>query len=205
MISGTTLEDLNKQLQLYNLDPKEVEKAVKGQKEDFPNGIPECGTDALRFALCAYTAQGRDINLDVLRIQGYRHFCNKLWNATKFAMLNGLSGDFKPQASLEYLKNNKASLRSMDNWMLSRLSETVDLCESGFKSYELTQATTALFNFWLYDLCDYYIEYLKANIYIYFFMVKFNPNSSPGVPNLFALTGHFQKKNLPTGQIYFFL
>ena len=168
MISGTTLEDLNKQLQLYNLDPKEVEKAVKGQKEDFPNGIPECGTDALRFALCAYTAQGRDINLDVLRIQGYRHFCNKLWNATKFAMINGLSGDFKPQASLDYLKNNKASLRSMDNWMLSRLSETVDLCESGFKNYELTQATTALFNFWLYDLCDYYIEYLKANTYIFY-------------------------------------
>ena len=68
---------------------KEIKKAIEGQKVDYPNGIPECGTDALRFALCAYTSQGRDINLDVLRVQGYRFFCNKLWNATKFA-LNGL-------------------------------------------------------------------------------------------------------------------
>ena len=165
VINGTTLEDLNKQLLLYNLDPKEVEKAIKGQKEDFPNGIPECGTDALRFALCAYTSQGRDINLDVLRIQGYRHFCNKLWNATKFAMMNGLGTDFKPESSINYLKTNVKSLRGMDTWILSRLSESVELCEMGLKNYELTQATTALFNFWLYDLCDYYIEYLKPSFY----------------------------------------
>ena len=62
---------------------------------DYPQGIPECGTDALRFALCSYTSQGRDINLDVLRVQGYRFFCNKLWNATKFAM-NVLGDQFKP-------------------------------------------------------------------------------------------------------------
>ena len=55
-----------------NLDPKEVAKAQEGQRRDYPNGIPECGTDALRFALCAYTSQGRDVNLDVLRVQGYR-------------------------------------------------------------------------------------------------------------------------------------
>ncbi|CAF0857472.1 unnamed protein product [Brachionus calyciflorus] len=165
VIDGITLDKLNKQLELYNLDPKEVEKAVKGQKEDFPNGIPECGTDALRFALCAYTAQGRDINLDVLRIQGYRHFCNKLWNATKFAMMNGLSSDFSPKDSLDYLTNNLTSLRGMDKWMLSRLSETVKVCDTGFKSFDLTSVTTALFNYWLYDLCDYYIEYLKPSFY----------------------------------------
>jgi valyl-tRNA synthetase len=95
-----------------NLSPKEVEKAKSGQKEDYPNGIPECGTDALRFALCAYTSQGsfppdairaiqtlldqlyaillsqaRDINLDIKRVIGYRAFCNKIWNATKFALM----------------------------------------------------------------------------------------------------------------------
>ena len=165
VIEGITLENLQKQLQMYNLDPKEVEKAVKGQKEDYPSGIPECGTDALRFALCAYTAQGRDINLDVLRIQGYRHFCNKLWNATKFAMNNGLGKHFKPQASLDYLKANMSMLRGMDKWMLSRLSETVSLCNQGLKAFDLTAATTGLFNFWLYDLCDYYIEYLKPSFY----------------------------------------
>ena len=165
VIQGITLENLNKQLQLYNLDPKEVEKAVKGQKEDFPNGIPECGTDALRFALCAYTAQGRDINLDVLRIQGYRHFCNKLWNATKFAMLNGLGTEFKPKQSVNYLRNNLDRLRNMDKWMLSRLSDTVSICNNSYKVFDLTGVTTALFNFWLYDLCDYYIEYLKPSFY----------------------------------------
>ena len=59
---------------------------MEGQKRDYPQGIPECGTDALRFALCSYTRQGQDINLDILRVQGYRFFCNKLWNAVKFAL-----------------------------------------------------------------------------------------------------------------------
>lgn len=165
VINGISLDALNKQLELYNLDPKEIEKAVKGQKEDYPTGIPECGTDALRFAFCAYTSQGRDINLDVLRIQGYRHFCNKLWNATRFAMINGLGTEFKPKGSLDFLKTNLSSLRVMDKWILSRLSETVEICDTGLSNYELTAATTAIFNFWLYDLCDYYIEYLKPSFY----------------------------------------
>lgn len=84
--SFSFLQDLQKQLLDSNLDPKELERAREGQKRDYPQGIPECGTDALRFTLCAYTTQGRDINLDVLRIQGYRFFCNKIWNATKFAL-----------------------------------------------------------------------------------------------------------------------
>lgn len=64
----------------------QIATAIKGQELDFPDGIPECGADALRFGLLAYTAQGRDVNLDINRVVGYRHFCNKLWNATKFAM-----------------------------------------------------------------------------------------------------------------------
>lgn len=87
-------QELHKQLTDSNLDPKELVKAMEGQKQDYPQGIPECGTDALRFALCAYTTQGRDINLDILRVQGYRFFCNKIWNATKFA-LTYFGSDFK--------------------------------------------------------------------------------------------------------------
>ncbi|XP_011864284.1 PREDICTED: valine--tRNA ligase [Vollenhovia emeryi] len=94
VIRGISLEDLHKQLLESNLDPKELERAREGQKRDYPEGIPECGTDALRFALCAYTTQGRDINLDILRVQGYRFFCNKIWNATKFA-LTYLGSQFK--------------------------------------------------------------------------------------------------------------
>lgn len=87
-------QDLQKQLLDSNLDPKELERAREGQKCDYPQGIPECGTDALRFALCAYTTQGRDINLDILRVQGYRFFCNKIWNAIKFALAY-LQSEFK--------------------------------------------------------------------------------------------------------------
>ena len=71
-------------------------QAKQGQKQDYPNGIPECGTDALRFALCACMTQGRDINLDVLRVQGYRFFCNKVWNAVKFCMHYFGMGGYKP-------------------------------------------------------------------------------------------------------------
>lgn len=87
VIAGISLEDLNQSLYNSNLDPKEIAKAVAGQKEDFPNGIPECGSDAMRFALCSYNLQSRDINLDIMRVQGYRFFCNKIWNATKFALM----------------------------------------------------------------------------------------------------------------------
>ena len=69
VINGISLEDLNKTLESGNLDPKEVEKAKLGQKQDYPNGIPECGTDALRFALCAYTAQGMKSRVFV-KVQG---------------------------------------------------------------------------------------------------------------------------------------
>lgn len=100
VITGITLEDLHKSLESSNLDPKEIAKACEGQKQDFPNGIPECGTDATRFALCSYNLHSRDINLDISRIQGYRFFCNKLWNATKFALLY-FTGDSKYSTILQ--------------------------------------------------------------------------------------------------------
>ncbi|KAG5317021.1 SYVC ligase, partial [Acromyrmex heyeri] len=104
VIKGISLEDLQKQLLDSNLDPKELEQARECQKRDYPQGIPECGTDALRFALCAYTTQGRDINLDILRVQGYRFFCNKIWNATKFALVY-LEFQFKYNANDKKLNN----------------------------------------------------------------------------------------------------
>lgn len=110
VITGISLEDLNKSLYDSNLDPKEITKAIAGQKEDFPNGIPECGSDAMRFALCSYNLQSRDINLDIMRVQGYRFFCNKLWNAIKFAFLY-FDGTTKYKSTVQLvsssLKQNK--------------------------------------------------------------------------------------------------
>lgn len=156
VITGISLEGLHAQLTDSNLDPLEVEKAKQGQKSDYPNGIPECGTDALRFALCAYTSQGRDINLDVNRILGYRHFCNKLWNAVKFAMKT-LGDNFVPSEKAQLCGEESVS----DRWILSRLSAAVSLCDTGFKAYDFPAITTAIYNFWLYELCDVYLESVK--------------------------------------------
>ncbi|XP_067941073.1 valine--tRNA ligase-like isoform X2 [Watersipora subatra] len=160
VINGISLEGLHKTLEGGNLDPKEITKAKAGQKDDYPQGIPECGTDALRFALCAYTAQGININLDVLRVQGYRFFCNKLWNATKFA-LGALGEGYTPPRTQEL--DGSESL--MDKWVLSKLAKAVTLCQQGFTSYDFPSATTACYNFWLYELCDVYLESIKPVIY----------------------------------------
>ncbi|KAG5856231.1 hypothetical protein ANANG_G00005850 [Anguilla anguilla] len=141
VIMGISLEGLHAQLADSNLDPLEIEKAVQGQKSDYPNGIPECGTDALRFALCAYTSQGRDINMDVNRILGYRFFCNKLWNAVKFAM-KALGEGFVPLDKAQLSGAESVS----DRWILA---------------YDFPAVTTAIYNFWLYELCDVYLECLK--------------------------------------------
>ncbi|KAF5294124.1 hypothetical protein FQA39_LY13495 [Lamprigera yunnana] len=155
VVNGISLEELLKQLVDSNLDPKEIDKAELVQKQDYPEGIPECGTDALRFALCAM-CQGRDINLDILRVQGYRFFCNKIWNATKFS-LNYLT-------SFQMLSDNSltGSESLIDKWMLSRLSSAIADANKGFESYEFSLITTTIYNLWLYDLCDVYLEHLKT-------------------------------------------
>ncbi|XP_072015193.1 valine--tRNA ligase-like [Amphiura filiformis] len=156
VINGISLQGLHKILEEGNLDGKEIERAKAGQKADYPTGIPECGTDALRFALCAYTSQGRDINLDVLRVDGYRRFCNKMWNATKFALM-ALGDGFKPVPKLEL----SLSESLIDRWILSKLSAAVKTCEQGWPLYDFPGITTAIYAFWLYELCDVYLEYLK--------------------------------------------
>jgi valyl-tRNA synthetase len=156
VINGIQLEDLHKQLYDGNLEAKEIERAKAGQKLDFPQGIPECGTDALRFALCSYTSQGRDINLDVLRVQGYRFFCNKLWNASKFSLSN-FGEAYKPEATMKTLGGES----KLDLWILSRLTHAVELCDRAFTTYDFPTATTACYNFWLYELCDIYLECIK--------------------------------------------
>lgn len=156
VIHGISLEGLHSMLLESNLDASELEKAKEGQSRDFPNGIPECGTDALRFALCAYTTQGRDINLDINRVEGYRHFCNKLWNATKFALMS-LGENFKPKEKFEL----SGSESVMDMWILSRLSSAVMSCNDGFTQYDFPLATSACYSFWLYELCDVYLESVK--------------------------------------------
>ncbi|KAG2100061.1 tRNA synthetases class I-domain-containing protein [Suillus cothurnatus] len=116
VIHGLPLEQLHQKLYKGNLDEKEILKAIAGQKKGFPKGIPECGTDGLRFALCAYSGSGRDINLEILRVEGYRKFCNKTFNHTKLAMLK-LDDSFSPETSAKPTGNESL----VECWILHKL------------------------------------------------------------------------------------
>ncbi|KAI9187825.1 valine--tRNA ligase [Blastocladiella emersonii ATCC 22665] len=157
VIEGITLAALNQRLEEGNLDPREIEKAKAGQKADFPKGIPECGTDALRFALCAYTSSGRDINLDILRVEGYRKFCNKLWNATRFA-LSKLPADYKLPAKWNPAKDASP----VEKWILSKLNKAAAEVNANLEAMNFMATTTAMHQFWLYELCDVYLEAAKV-------------------------------------------
>jgi len=156
VIQGVDLESLHQKLHEGNLDDKEIIKAKAGQKKDFPKGIPECGSDALRFALCAYSSGGRDINLEILRVEGYRKFCNKIFNATKFAMLK-LDQNFIPSVALKPSGNESL----VERWILDRLNVAADEINKQLTERNFLMATNAAYNFWLYELCDVYIEAMK--------------------------------------------
>ena len=158
VIEGCTLEALQAQLDGGNLDSSEVTLAKAGQKRDFPHGIPECGTDALRFALCSYVAQGRDINLNITRVEGYRRFCNKLWNAMKFALMK-LGTDYRG-SDLD-LEKTILTARPVDMWMIAKVARASDSCNRNFGSFNLMNVTSAAHQLWLYELCDVYIEAVK--------------------------------------------
>ncbi|KAF8752955.1 Class-I aminoacyl-tRNA synthetase [Rhizoctonia solani] len=156
VIEGITLDRLQEKLKEGNFDEREIVKAMAGQKKDFPKGIPQCGTDALRFALCAYTSGGRDINLEILRVEGYRKFCNKLWNATKFAMLK-LDEGFVPESSAKPTGQETI----VEKWILHKLDVAAVDTNKALEERNFMTATTAVYNFWLYELCDVFIEAMK--------------------------------------------
>eukprot|EP00429_Kryptoperidinium_foliaceum_P070294 CAMPEP_0176054370 /NCGR_PEP_ID=MMETSP0120_2-20121206/27051_1 /TAXON_ID=160619 /ORGANISM="Kryptoperidinium foliaceum, Strain CCMP 1326" /LENGTH=1087 /DNA_ID=CAMNT_0017387835 /DNA_START=55 /DNA_END=3315 /DNA_ORIENTATION=- len=160
VIDGITLPELHKKLEEGNLPAKEVEKAKRGQSADYPDGIPECGADALRFGLLAYTQQGRNVNLDINRVVGYRHFCNKVWNATRFG-LRYFGDDYTFSGSLRL----DMPFAWEDKWILSRLSQCAAKTNQAWEKYEFANTTTATYSFFLYELCDVYLELLKPRFY----------------------------------------
>lgn len=171
VIQGLPLAQLHDKLYEGNLDDREIAKAREGQKKDFPKGIPQCGTDALRFALCAYSGGGRDINLEILRVEGYRKFCNKIFNATKFAMLK-LDEAFVPQPcikvnvfvaslplsrSVDRIEQPTGKESLVEKWILHRLNIAAAEINQHLTDRNFMAATISAYNFWLYELCDVYI------------------------------------------------
>ncbi|KAF6365614.1 valyl-tRNA synthetase 2, mitochondrial [Rhinolophus ferrumequinum] len=155
IIAGVGLQVLQEKLREGNLDPEELVIAAAAQRKDFPHGIPECGTDALRFTLCSHGALGGDLHLSVSEVLSSRHFCNKIWNALRF-ILSVLGRGFVPQPSEELSPSSP-----MDAWVLSRLARTAHECERGFLTRELPLVAHALHHFWLHSLCDVYLEAVK--------------------------------------------
>lgn len=155
VIHGTSLEKLQEKVKAGNLDPREQLVAIEAQNKDFPKGIPQCGTDALRFALCSHKTQGEDINLSLSQVLSCRHFCNKMWQTVRFTLRVLENG-----ATVVPLEK-VGPLGSMERWLLSRLYSTVLQCEQSFEAYELHSVASALHTFWVNSLCDVYMEYMK--------------------------------------------
>ena len=159
VIDGITLENLHQKLMTGNLNPTEVERAKKYQKSAFPDGIPQCGTDALRFALVSYTTGGGDIAFDIKVIHGYRKFCNKIYQATKY-MLNKLDADFVPQKTAAV--TGKESLA--ERWILHKMTTCAKEINQALADREFMRSTTYIYAYWYSQLCDVYIENSKAII-----------------------------------------
>jgi valyl-tRNA synthetase len=160
VMEGITLEEMQTKLLAGNLDPREVEKAKKLQAEQFPKGIAQCGSDALRFGLLHYTMSGKNVNLDVDRVQGYRRFCNKLWQATRFTLFFALKEGYMPPgpvATAEQLKSYPFAAK----WMLSRLEATIAKMTAAMTEYEFSDTVQAVYDLWLYEFCDVYLEICK--------------------------------------------
>jgi valyl-tRNA synthetase len=131
----------------------------KGNVIDPLTVIDSYGTDAFRFTLAAFAAQGRDIKLAEERIAGYRNFANKIWNASRFAMMN-LEG-FDP----DRIKAGELELSNADRWILFRLNETAGEVEDNLTSYRFNDAAAALYRFTWSEFCDWYIELVKDDLY----------------------------------------
>ncbi len=154
LIDGIELDDLmNKRMQSI-IQPHLKQQIIKNTPKEFPEGIKEHGTDALRFTFCALASTGRDIRLDLGRIEGYRNFCNKLWNAARFVLMN-----------IENQPIRDTSNPSItDRWIRSCLNHTVKKVNQSLDQYRFDLAAQALYEFIWNDYCDWYLEIAKCQL-----------------------------------------
>ncbi len=151
LIDGISLEALLEKRTQGMMQPKMAKKIKKQTEKEFSDGIPAFGTDALRFTFAALASFGRDIKFDLKRVEGYRNFCNKLWNASRFVLMK-----------LENESIDKdAPLSTPDKWILSRLQATKSKVEKHLSDYRLDLMSQALYEFVWHDYCDWYLELSK--------------------------------------------
>ena len=162
LIDGIDLETLVEKRTSNMMNPKDAAKIEKQTRKEFPEGIPAYGTDALRFTFTSLASTGRDINFDLKRVEGYRNFCNKIWNASRFVLMNCVDKEGNAQAIDQAANMDVWELP--EKWIMSRLNSTISNIHQHFAQYRLDMVSHDIYEFIWNEYCDWYVELAKASL-----------------------------------------
>tara|TARA_B100000035_G_scaffold314663_1_gene331667 strand:+ start:2211 stop:5018 length:2808 start_codon:yes stop_codon:yes gene_type:complete len=160
LIDGIDLEKLIDKRTYGLMNPKQKESIAKRTKKEFPDGILAYGTDALRFTFASLASPGRDIKFDLNRCEGYRNFCNKIWNASRFVLMNCPNDD----NGFEQCTDGFMNFSQADRWITSIFQNTLKNIESNFENYRFDLAAQEMYQFIWDEYCDWYLEVAKVQL-----------------------------------------